>query len=159
MAGGNGTLIVLAFLLVILAVAVLWRGKTGKRSKGPKIEEIRIRRKINPDSGLEVTLVESSSGWQLLDESDSSGNGVLTVYEGPAKPTKTMKCYSIVRRSASIYNRRTYELLKTECVKKFSVVKEDFSGLASEPLSASHLPRSGFEGIMDYLKQHQVIRP
>ena len=101
---GSQTILVIA-LIGLLALLLAWKYKFGKprsSNSDKKIQQIKFWRKVNEDSGLNVTLIESSSGWQLLDEADASGNGVVTVYGGPGKPTKTMRCYSMVRKSATI---------------------------------------------------------
>jgi len=161
------TFLLIAFLVLCIAMALVWRrrnkwfgGAARRRGLVPGIHEIRVwQKKPDEDGGIEVTLIESSSGWQLLDEADASGNGVVTVYAGPEKATKTMKCYSLVRRSATVYNRRDYQRLKTECLTKFSLIKDDFDRAAGRVLAVSRLPRPGFEGLLDYLKETQIVRP
>lgn len=153
-------LFLILFLVLVLVLALIWRKRNGKNPRRKKlvngIQHIRYWRQQHPN--LEVTLIESSFGWKILDESDYSGNGVITVFQGPDKPTKTKKCFSLVRQSAGIYNRKSYQLIRTDCVKKFSVVKDDFAQDLSQVVSVSHLPRTGFEGILDYLKETRVIK-
>lgn len=133
-------------------------GAKNKKQLLPDIQRIKFWKRHNPDSDLDVTLIECSAGWQMLDEADASGNGVLTLYTEPSKAGKSMKCYSLVKRSSTIYNRKDYQRLKTDCLTKFSIIKEDFEKEGAKVIHLSRLPRPGFEGILDYLKQVQIIR-
>ena len=122
------------------------------------VRQIRYwKRRPDWDSPLTVTLIETSDGLQLLDEADPSDNGVITVYLPKSKSKGGKRCFSLVRQKAVVHHRQSYQPLKTDCVSSFRIVKRDFKDEIPVTLTLHSLPRGGFEGVIDYLKESQVI--
>lgn len=111
-----------------------------------------------PDSNIDITLIECDNGLQLLDEADGSGNGIITLFHGPGKESHNKKCFSLIKRSAALYSRKDYQQLKVDCVKKFSVVRQDFDKVIGETITTSRKIPNSVQALANYLKEIHIIR-
>jgi len=122
------------------------------------MSQIKYWKKRSDDDfdNLDVTLIETNGGLYMMDECDAYGSGVLTVYLDKNHKGNP-RCHSLVRQKAQIYNRQTLELIKTDCVPRFSSVKADFRKEIPQTLNLRIPLENGFAGVIDYLRQGGVI--
>lgn len=156
----NGIIYAGVILIASLAVLRFYQIQRRKHRLGKELElgKITYWKRYLQDSNLDITLVECANGLQILDEADGAGNGIITLFHAPGKSLSTKKCYSLIKRSAELFNRKDLQPIKIDCVKKFSVVRSDFDQVIGQTITVPKRFSSDFFNLVSYLKTIQIIR-
>lgn len=161
MFSASNVAILIAVLVGVFAIIYLMQAARNRRRKtinGLDLTRVTYWKRFLPDSNIDITLIECDNGMQLLDEADGSGNGIITLFHGPGKEAHTKKCFSLIKRSAALYSRKDYQQLKVDCVKKFSVVRQDFDKVIGETLTTARKIPNSVQALANYLKEIHIIR-
>lgn len=152
----------LSIILILFSIVILYKHKidTNRRTEaGVENLSKKLRSfkywKIFEESGNEVTFVDCSDGIYILDNCNINMNneGIMVVFE-----KNTRRCFSFVRKSANVYDRKTLSLIeKNKCIRGPGVIKSDFSKQYPTTISTSR-DFKNLKDIVDFLKNSGIIQ-